>query len=253
MKKLLTYILFIIVCFSVKAQSEIFAKANNLYNEGNYQEAIATYQSILDTKMHSAELYFNLANAYYKTNQVASSVFYFEKALQLAPNDPEIKNNLAFAQNMTIDAIDVVPKLGLSQYVNNVVGLLNYDGWAYLSVALMITFVFLFLLYYFAYQSGRKRVYFLSSLITFIAVLFFLVMAYQSYNSLANDNPAIVFDTEVEVKIDPNLRSETVFSLHEGTKVQIEETYDKSWVKIKISDGRTGWMPSESIKSLSKY
>ncbi|MGV6831928.1 MAG: tetratricopeptide repeat protein [bacterium] len=253
MKKLLAYILIAFVCFSVKAQSEIFAKANNLYNEGNYQEAIATYHSILDTKVHSAELYFNLANAYYKTNQVAPSIFYFEKALQLEPNDPEIKNNLVFAQNMTIDAIDEVPKLGLSQYANNVVGLLNYDGWAYLTVALMITFVLLFLLYYFAYQSGRKRAYFLSSLVTVVGVIFALVMAYQSYNSRANDNPAIVFDTEVEVKTDPNLRSDTVFSLHEGTKVQIEETYDNSWVRVKISDGRSGWMPSESMKPLSKY
>ena len=90
-----------------------------MYNEGKYAEAISLYESILATKKHSAALYFNLANAHYKLNHIAPSIYYYEKALQLNPNDSDIKNNLAFAQNMTIDAINDVPEVGFSKLINN--------------------------------------------------------------------------------------------------------------------------------------
>ncbi|MDO1514771.1 tetratricopeptide repeat protein [Maribacter confluentis] len=42
-----------------------------------------------------------MGNAYYKLNKIAESIYYYEKALLLAPNDQEIKTNLSYAQNMT--------------------------------------------------------------------------------------------------------------------------------------------------------
>ena len=71
----------------------LFEQGNTLYNESNYSEAIKKYEQILSTEMHSSELYFNLANAHYKLNHIAPSVYYYEKALQLNPNDSEIKQN----------------------------------------------------------------------------------------------------------------------------------------------------------------
>ena len=39
-----------------------FEKGNTLYQKGKYEEAIAAYETILESKKESAELYFNLAN-----------------------------------------------------------------------------------------------------------------------------------------------------------------------------------------------
>ena len=98
-------------CFGVNAQTEaLFNRATDAYNEGNYQQAIEVYNQILDKGEHSAALYFNLGNSYYKLNQIAPSIYYYEKALLLSPNDPEIKTNLSYAQNMTLDAIEVLPE-----------------------------------------------------------------------------------------------------------------------------------------------
>ena len=115
------YIVLFFISFSAWSQNDVlFEKANKLYNQDKYQGAIDTYKKILETGEHSAELYYNIANANYKLSNIGPSVYYYEKALLLAPDDQDIKNNLAFAQNMTIDAIDVIPQTGISKIVNNV-------------------------------------------------------------------------------------------------------------------------------------
>jgi SH3-like domain-containing protein len=76
--------------------------------------------------------------------------------------------------------------------------------------------------------------------------------AYLQYDSFKSDNPAIVFEREVAVTSEPNQRSERIFTLHEGTKVNvIEELND--WMKIKIADGQTGWLQSENLKLLKVF
>lgn len=127
MKKLV-YILVFFLSFITSAQNiSLFEQGNALYNDGNYEQAILKYENILENGEHSAELYFNLANAHYKLNHIAPSIYYYEKALQLAPNDKEIKNNAAFARNMTIDAIDSVPEVGLSNYIKKVTNTFGFN------------------------------------------------------------------------------------------------------------------------------
>lgn len=249
MKKLLHLILMLLCAVSFSQNQALFEKGNALYNEGKYAEAIDAYKAILATKNHSAELYFNIANAHYKLNDVAPSIYYYEKALQLSPNDADIKNNLAFARNMTIDAIDTVPEAGFSKLIKSMTNYMSFDGWARLAVACSICFVALFLIYYFAYSSLRKRLAFIGSIATLSLLFLALVFAFHKFNLDKNDRPAIVFAQEAKVKAEPNLRSEESFILHEGTKVQILDTV-KNWKKIKLADGKTGWVSQEDIKSL---
>lgn len=250
MKKVV-YILLLLITVASGAQNEVlFNAGNKAYNEGNYQEAITSYERILDSGVHSAALYFNLANAYYKQNRIAPSIYYYEKALQLAPNDNEIKANLSFAQNMTIDAIEEIPKVGVSKIFKGIVNILSFDAWAIISIAMVVLFVLLFLGYYFSQATARKRFAFVISSAAIIMAVISLFFAFQKYEYDKKDRPAIVFAQETEVKTDPNLRSEIAFVLHEGTKVQILEFYEEDWIKIKLSDGKTGWIPSADIKAL---
>jgi len=250
MKHIFYIAIILISTLSLAQNKTLFDQGNSLYNEGKFQEAITTYERILDSENHSAQLYFNIANAYYKMNRIAPSVYYYEKALQLAPNDNDIKNNLSFAQNMTIDAIEDIPEMGFSKIIRNIVNKSSYDIWAILSVVFVVLFVVLFLAYYFSYSTNRKRLAFLSSNLSLVLVLGTLIFAFQKYKYEQNDNPAIVFAQESEIKSEPNLRSEIAFKLHEGTKVQVLEIYNENWTKIKLTDGKSGWIPSQDIKEL---
>lgn len=252
MRKLL-YIVSFLLGFVSFAQNEIvFEQANTLYNEGKYAEAIDKYNSILESNKHSSELYFNLANAHYKLNNIAPSIYFYEKALQLSPNDKDVKNNIAFARNMTVDAIDVIPEAGLSKLIKNTTNTLNFDDWAKASVLFVFCFVILFLIYYFAYTSFKKRMAFIGSLMALFLLCVTLLFAFHKSNLDKKDRPAIVFSQESKIKSEPNLRSEESFRLHEGTKVQILDTVN-NWKKIKLSDGKTGWVASEDIKMLDDF
>lgn len=247
-------ILVISFCFwSVGAQNmDLFEKGNTLYNEGQYADAIDQYQKLLDNGEHSAEVYFNLANAHYKMNHIAPSIYYYEKALQLKPNDKEIRNNANFARNMTIDAIDTVPEVGFARLFNNIINLMSYNAWAVMAISFVFIFVILFLLYRFASISNQKRVAFVVSGVSLALAFFSLFMAFQKQRLDINDRPAIVFVQESRVKAEPNLRSEEAFRLHEGTKVQVVDTL-KNWKKIKLSDGTLGWIQSEDIRLLNNF
>ena len=255
MRKIVTYILFLLLSLQVIAQDgqALFQEANSNYNDANYQRAIELYLKILDSDLHSADVYFNLGNAYYKTNQVGPSIYYYEKALTLSPDDPEIINNLSFAQNMTIDSIENIPLVGFGKISNSIINTFAYDTWAMLSVILVCLFVVLFLTYYFSHNTNSKRFLFLSSFSSLFVGLICLSLAFKKFDVDKKDNAAIVFAERTEVKVDPNLRSETAFNLHEGTKVQVIESYDDNWSKIKLSDGKTGWIALNDIKLLKNF
>ncbi|HDZ14544.1 hypothetical protein LCGC14_1255350, partial [marine sediment metagenome] len=148
MKKLI-YILFLVVGITASAQKEnLFERSTKAYNGGEYQTAVDNYLEILNSGQHSAALYYNLGNAYYKLNQIAPSIYYYEKALLLDPNDAEIQNNLGYARNMTLDAINTMPATGFAKIYDSVIGLLSFDQWAYLAVAFILLFVVLYIAFY---------------------------------------------------------------------------------------------------------
>jgi hypothetical protein len=243
-------VFWLISLMGVSQTTESFKRANELYNSGYYKKAIERYDSILESNQHSAELYFNLANCYYKLSEIGPSIFYYEKALQLSPKDSDILNNLGYAQKMTIDVIQKVPESGVSKFFNKTLNSLSVDGWAVRSVGLVFLFVILFLGYYLSHSEAKKRLFFVSSNLILILLLTSLVLLFKKDRIDQNLHSAIIFAKETEVKTEPNLRSETSFTLHEGTKVLVIENYKKDWSKIKLLNGETGWMSRYELKAL---
>ncbi|WP_425234965.1 tetratricopeptide repeat protein [Ulvibacterium sp.] len=235
------------------AQNEaIFEQATSAYNDGDYEKAINHYLEILDNGEHSASLYFNLGNSYYKINQIAPSIYYYEKALLLKPNDPEIRNNLAYAQNMTLDAIEKMPQTGFSKIYGKITGFLSFDQWAISAVVFTILFVALYIAFFYFRYASRKRIAFISGIISLIVALISMVFAFVQYNDFRKDRPAIVFSEEVIIKSEPNNRSQEVFTLHEGTKIHVLDSLNE-WKKIRIEDGKTGWLMDTDIKMLKDF
>lgn len=107
-------------------------------------------------------------------------------------------------------------------------------------------------MYHFSYRTSKKRIAFIISVLSLLIGCFSVAMAFQKDRLNKKDNPAIVFAQESRVKVDPNQTSEEVFRLHEGTKVQVLDTYE-DWKKIQLSDNSTGWIPSKDIKLLKLF
>jgi tetratricopeptide (TPR) repeat protein len=250
MKRLFN-ILLILITNTLLAQSadSLFVDANKLYQQEKYAEALSFYEQISNSKLESDDLYYNMANAYYKTNQVAPAVYYYEKALLLNPNHTDAIHNLRFAKRMGIDNIEALPKTLGQKFSENIIQKFSYNTWAYFAVACSFLFALLFLLYHFSYGSGNKRFYFISSIISALFIMLAVVFSYANYEYVKNYKTAIVFAQQTAVKSAPTASGEISFELHEGTKIQLLESLD-GYKKIKIADGKIGWIAEDAIKEL---
>ncbi len=249
MKKLLFFLLCLGYTFASLAQNNlVFVEANQAYNGGDYSKAIGLYEKVLKTGEHSANLYFNLANSYYKTQKTAASIYNYEKALALSPENEAIQINYGYAKQNRLDTIETLPKGFLSRFYTKLLQM-PVDFWAWLAIGAVFVFVIGFVLFYKSEYALQRKLYFGVWSLSLLLAVFSLLLSYASFNYKQETTYGIVFSTEVSIQSEPNLRSEQVFKLHEGTKVQVLEKLD-NWHKILLSDGRLGWMPDKEIKIL---
>lgn len=249
MKKLILIFSLFLGFSGIAQNEELFEKANSAYQNGNYDAAIRSYEEILANGEMSAELYYNLGNAHYKMNHVAPSIYYYEKALQLDPKDEDIRNNIEFARNMAIDDVEAVEQTGMKQWVNGIISTFTFSTWAVVAIIFSILFVALFLLYYFSYTPVYKRLLFAGSMLFLVFCIFSVVFAFQQQSYIQDNQYAIVFEEEIEVRDEPNLRGEASFQLHEGTKAKILEDYQE-WSRIELANGVQGWVNTSKLRKL---
>lgn len=252
MKKI--FFLLFIIANTIHAQSvdSLFVAANESYKNGNYNKAIETYKKIEAQETISSELYYNLGNAYYKLNKVGPTIYYYEKALKINPLNEDVRNNLVFAKRLALDNIEDVPKTVLQKFNSNYLQKLSYNQWAVVCVVFSFIAAILFLLFYFAYNSSTKKIYFTTSMLSFLILIITVFITYNQYNYAKNNKEAIVFAEKTTIRNAPTLNSEEVFTLHEGTKVIVLDGID-NWKKIKIADGKLGWIIASEIKLLDNF
>lgn len=226
-----------------------FEKGNDLYKDGKYDLAVKEYESVLAAHKESSQLYFNLGNCYYKLQQTAQSIYNYEKALVLDPNNKEALNNIKFAQKRTIDEIKVIPKVGFAKLLRDFTGIYPFDTWAYIAIGFAVFFLVFFVGYYFSQTGVIKRVFFVGMFIVLLFVLMSVAAAFFEKSHYDNERPAIVFAESADVRSEPQNASSSIFILHEGTKVYVEETLD-NWKKIQLTDGTEGWIDSKAIKEV---
>lgn len=246
-KGILVFFLFVGFFTNAQPVSQLFEQGNQFYKNADYRAAVTTYHKIEKGGFHSDALYFNLANAYYKLNEVAPSVYYYEKALKLNPLNEDAKYNLVLANRLTIDQIDEVPKTLLQRFETNFLHKFSIHQWAVISILFSIVTALLFLIYYFSYSSILKRIFFSVSIVTFSLMLLSVLVAYSVLDYAKKNQPAIVFSEKAQIKNAPTFNSEDVFTLHEGTKVIVLDEVD-DWYKIKLTDGKIGWIRTSVLK-----
>ena len=238
------------LAFAQASMESLFKQGNSAYNKAEYQKAISLYEQTLKMGQFSAEVYYNLGNAYYKLNNIAESIYYFEKAKQLDPNDEDIIINSNFAKNMTIDAIEKLPESQIVTFQKKIYGIFNFSYWAYLTVILFWIFSGFFLVYVFIKSASLKQTFFF---IAFGILIFFMIsflITYSIEEKEKNTNFAILFSNQKDIWSEPNQQAELLFSLHEGTKVEVLDILE-NWKKIRIANGSEGWIENASLRYLN--
>ncbi len=226
-----------------------FELANEAYADENYEKAINAYQGILEEGLVSSELYYNLGNAYFKKQDLANAIYHYEKALQINPGDSDVIENLNIAKTQTIDKIEEVPTSKIDKFFQSVTGWFSLQSWAWISIAFSLIFGLFLVLYFKSISSKSKRTFFGISLLSFILAIASFSFANFQLSETQDENFAIVFENQVEVRAEPNPKSEVDFELNKGTKVELGSNF-RDFQQVILADGTKGWLKSNTIKKL---
>jgi tetratricopeptide (TPR) repeat protein len=242
-------VLFFIMLMPLSSFAITKENADAEYKKGNYQQAINDYEDILKTSV-SPELYYNLGNAYYRTDNITHAVLNYERALMLSPGDNDIRSNLQLARSKTIDKIEPTSEMFFITWYHSIVNMKSSDSWAIMAIAFFILVAVLILIYIFADRILIRKIGFFGGILFFVLFVLCNVFAYQQKQQLINRTGAIVTSFSVSVKKTPEQKGNTVFIIHEGTKVDILDNSIKDWKEIKLADGREGWILSNQIEKI---
>ena len=244
------WLLLAMICIGgTSAKAVTKNNADTEYQKGNYQQAIRDYEEVLKNG-ESAEIYFNLGNAYYRTDNITKAVLNYERARLLSPGDDDINFNLQFARSKTIDKITPESEMFFVTWYKSLVNFTSVDNWAKTGILCIVMALLLVLLYLFGPQLMLRKIGFFGGLAFFVIFLLSNLFAFQQKQALDNRTGAIIISPSVNIKKTPAKNSADQFVLHEGTRVDIIDKGMTDWRCIRVGDGREGWIETKAIEEI---
>ena len=224
-------------------------EADSAYARGEFQQAIKDYEALLKQGA-SADLYYNLGNAYYRSENITRAVLNYERALLLSPGDRDIRFNLQIAQAKTIDKIVPESEMFFFTWYRALVNLMSVDGWASVALVSLALVIILLLVYLFSERVWLRKVGFFGGILMLLLFVLSNIFAWQQKQNLLFRKGAIVMTPTISVKSTPASNGTDLFILHEGTKVVITDSSMKDWREIRIADGKEGWIESKHLEEI---
>ena len=225
------------------------AMADSAYVRQQYQQAIADYEALLK-KGVSADIYYNLGNAYYRTDNITRAVINYERALLLSPGDRDIRFNLQLARSKTIDKITPESEMFFVTWYSSLVNIMSVDGWAMMSLVSLALAIVLALCYLFTAKVWMQKTGFFGAFLMIAVFALSNLFAWQQKDQLVNRSGAIVIAPAAAVKSTPANGGTDLFIIHEGTKVEITDSSMKEWKEVRIADGKEGWIKTSMIEMI---
>lgn len=225
----------------------LWERGNRLYTAGDYNGAVASYDSIVSAGWESAPLYYNLAGAYFKAGKSGRAILNYHRAARLAPGDDDVAYNLAYAESFVKDKIDAVPQFAVSRWVVGAGNMMSADTWGVVSIVLLGVTLAALLLYLLALKRSWRKTGFVVALCSAVLMICSVALGAGARKELVGRDEAIVLSSAAVVKASPERTSKDLFILHEGTKVEVLGLFGE-WSEVRIADGNEGWIRSSSIE-----
>ncbi len=247
----LSLILLAILIFAIPAPATAITKKNadDEYKKGNYMQAIRDYEELLK-KGPSVELYYNLGNAYYRTDNITRAVLNYERALLLSPGDDDIRFNLQMARSKTIDKITPKSEMFFVTWYKSLVNFTSIDGWANTAIASIAIALLLILCYLFGKKILIRKAGFYGAMFFVLLFIASNIFAYEQRRILTRRTGAIITSTSAALKKTPVANSEYNTIIHEGSRVEIIDDTMKDWKLVELEDGREGWIQSSQMERI---
>ena len=226
--------------------NEKYDQGVKYYSSGSFKEAADVWSEIYKTGYRSASLNYNIANAYFKLQNIPQAILFYERAYLLDPANEDINYNLQIARTLIVDRFQAIPELFFVRWYNVISLLLSSNLWAIISIS-AFGFCLIFLsLYIFSTRYLLKVTGFWLAVLFLFVTSSSMVLSQRNKYLVYNSHKAIIFSPVVSGKSSPDSSGTDLFVLHEGTKVSIADEVGE-WYEIRLSDGNKGWVPANSL------
>lgn len=221
------------------------SKANEMYKQGQYSDAAKLYEEMLKSGV-SAELYYNLGNSYYKSDEIGLAILNYERALRLNPRFKDAAYNLSIAESKIVDNINSTPTFFIKRWIHGLIDNASSNNWAIISLFFFTLTLGAFLFFLFSSTRNKRKISFYTTI--FSAIFFITTFAFSGIRKeqFVKHNSAIVLAGSVSAKSSPDVSGTDLFQLHEGTKVDVKSTLG-TWAEISLDNGAVGWVEEKTI------
>ena len=226
---------------------EVFQRGEELYRDGQYQQAIEQYQALLTQGIEDGAIYYNLGNAYFKSGRLGPAILNYERALRAMPGDDDTKANLAFANELIVDVVQRPP---MPSYVAWAVDL--YQGLdpdflaALLSLSFVLAGVAASILILGMWPRFRTPAIYTLVALGVLSLLSATVLVAKVHPS-AERQEAVALTQSLEVRSGPGDTNPQLAEIHEGLKVSVLGGRE-GWLQVRLPNGLTGWVQETDVE-----
>ena len=223
------------------------SEGDSAYINNDFASAIQIYEALLQ-QGEAPEIYYNLGNSYYKTDDIARAILNYERALLLSPGNADIRANLEIARSKAIDKVTPIPEIFFVSWIKSLVNSQSSDAWAKTGIVSFLLLLISLTVFFLTRHIKWKKVGFGAAILLLVVTVLANVFASQQKSYLTERNDAIILSPSVTVRSTPSESGTSLFILHEGRKVEIKDNSMREWKEIRLEDGKVGWVPASSIE-----
>lgn len=229
------------------------------YNAKEYVQAVEAFEMVVASDYASAEVYYNLANAYFKLGQQSASsrpfaggelgraVLNYERALKLDPTLDDARYNLDIAKDYTNDT-EAVPESFIVRLWRSMAGAMTTNGWAVLSIVMFGVALLSLVVYLLNGNVVMRKVAFFLALIVALVFVVTTALSLTQLRAAEVDNRAVVLASDTTpVHASPDSGSKIIREPSQGVTVEVERKQGQ-WSEVRFADGEKGWVRTTNIE-----
>src|SRR6266436_3192221 len=226
----------------VLAQADVeFAKANEEFAQGHFKEAISGYEALIRAGQWSANVFYDLGNAYFRTGDFGRAILNYERALALQRHHPEATANLQIARDEA-HALEMQPsRLERSLQVATINQYTIAAATAFwLAVFAIVRLIFV-----------RRR----SATVIAVSICCLLVLAaavcaiFTLERGSKGQTLAIVTGNDVQARLATADTANSVLALPAGSEIKILSTRG-DWIYAALPNNLRGWIQTKNAEQV---
>ncbi len=220
----------------------VFYKANSLYEEGRYDEAIKVYSGLIEQGFESGNLYYNIGNSYFKLGNLGKAILNYERANKIIPGDSDLKSNYNFAISRVLNPVSA-KAVPFYKKMTALYNGLSIDG---LTVLLSVIFITM-LLFVFIFFIVKPDVRYKTAAFVILIVFFLITLNTLIERINADNRVAVLISESSDATFEPIENATVHFTIYEGATIHIVQE-KKDWIKVRRQDGKIGWIKRADLE-----